>query len=79
MDWTLEQLNSFVAAAEKGSFSEAARSLGRAQSVVSTHVATLEAELGVDLFDLGAPSGAHRSGTRTGGRSSGGAAPLQPV
>ena len=68
MDWTLEQLNSFVAAAEKGSFSEAARSLGRAQSVVSTHVATLEAELGVDLF-----------GTRTGGRSSGGATPLQPV
>ena len=54
MDWTLEQLNSFVAAAEKGSFSEAARSLGRAQSVVSTHVATLEAELGVDLFDRSA-------------------------
>ncbi len=51
MDWTLAQLNSFVAAAEKGSFSEAARSLKRAQSVVSTHVAALEAELGVDLFD----------------------------
>lgn len=51
MDWTLEQINSFVAAADKGSFSEAARSLGRAQSVVSTHVATLEAELGVGLFD----------------------------
>lgn len=54
MDWTLEQLNSFVSAADKGSFSEAARSLGRAQSVVSTHVSTLEAELGVDLFDRSA-------------------------
>lgn len=54
MDWTLEQLNSFVAAADRGSFSEAARSLGRAQSVVSTHVSTLEAELGVELFDRSA-------------------------
>lgn len=51
MNWTLEQLNSFVAAAEHGSFSSASRALGRAQSVVSTHIAALEAELGVDLFD----------------------------
>lgn len=51
MNWTLEQLNSFMAAAEHGSFSAAARFLGRAQSVVSTHIASLEAELGIELFD----------------------------
>lgn len=51
MNWTLEQLHSFKAAAEHGSFSAAARALGRAQSVVSTHIAALEAELGLELFD----------------------------
>lgn len=51
MDWTLEQLVSFIASAEKGSFSAAARSLGRAQSVVSTHISMLEDSLGVALFD----------------------------
>ncbi|WP_458399425.1 LysR family transcriptional regulator [Mailhella sp.] len=51
MNWTIEQLRAFVAAAEKGSFSAAARSLGRAQSVVSTHIAMLEDSLGVELFD----------------------------
>ena len=51
MNWTIEQLRAFVAAAEKGSFSAAARSLGRAQSVVSTHIAMLEDILGVELFD----------------------------
>ena len=51
MNWTIEQLRAFVAAAEKGSFSAAARTLGRAQSVVSTHVAMLEDSLGVELFD----------------------------
>ena len=51
MNWTIEQLRAFIAAAEKGSFSAAARSLGRAQSVVSTHIAMLEDILGVELFD----------------------------
>jgi DNA-binding transcriptional LysR family regulator len=51
MNWTIEQLSAFVASAEKGSFSAAARSLGRAQSVVSTHIAMLEDILGVELFD----------------------------
>ena len=51
MNWTIEQLRAFVASAEKGSFSAAARSLGRAQSVVSTHIAMLEDILGVELFD----------------------------
>ena len=51
MNWTIEQLRAFVTAAEKGSFSAAARSMGRAQSVVSTHIAMLEDSLGVELFD----------------------------
>lgn len=47
---SLEQLEAFVAAAETGSFSAAARRLGRVQSAVSTHVANLEVDLGVKLF-----------------------------
>ena len=51
MQWTLEQLRYLEAAVAAGSFSGAARRLGRAQSVVSTAIGLLEAELGVDLFD----------------------------
>jgi len=51
MNWTIEQLRAFVTAAEQGSFSAAGRTLGRAQSVVSTHIAMLEDILGVELFD----------------------------
>lgn len=49
--WTLEQLRQFVLTADSGSFSEAARRLGRAQSAVSTAISLLEADLGVELFD----------------------------
>lgn len=48
---SLDQLRAFVASAECGSFSSAARRLSRAQSVVSTHIAMLEAELGLELFE----------------------------
>ncbi len=51
MQWNLEQLRSFVNAAESGSFSAAARRQGKAQSVVSTHIAQLEIDFGVELFD----------------------------
>ncbi|MCD2513383.1 LysR family transcriptional regulator [Comamonas endophytica] len=51
MQWTLDQLRQFVLTAESGSFSEAARRLGRAQSAVSTAIGLLEADLGVELFD----------------------------
>ncbi len=44
MQWTLDQLRQFVAAAEAGSFSAAARRIGRAQSAVSTAVGLLEAD-----------------------------------
>lgn len=54
MDWNLDQLDTFVAAAEAGSFSAAARRLGRAQSAVSTAIALLEASLGSALFDRSA-------------------------
>jgi DNA-binding transcriptional LysR family regulator len=48
---TLDQLRTFIAAAEEGSFSAAGRKLRRAQSVVSQTVANLEGQFGVKLFD----------------------------
>ncbi|KAB0685222.1 LysR family transcriptional regulator [Burkholderia territorii] len=48
---TLDQIRTFIAAAETGSFSAAGRRLGRAQSVVSQTLANLEGQLGVQLFD----------------------------
>jgi DNA-binding transcriptional LysR family regulator len=48
---TLDQLRIFIAAAEAGSFSAAARRLKRAQSVISQALANLEDQLGVVLFD----------------------------
>ena len=51
LNWTIEQLRAFVTAAEKGSFSAAGRAMGKAQSVISTHIAMLEDSIGVELFD----------------------------
>ncbi|MGD0721464.1 MAG: LysR family transcriptional regulator [Roseiarcus sp.] len=48
---TLDQMRIFVAVAETGSFSAAARRLGRVQSAVSQAINTMEAVLGVPLFD----------------------------
>jgi len=48
---SLDQLRTFIAAAEEGSFSAAGRKLRRAQSVVSQTLANLELQLGVKLFD----------------------------
>lgn len=53
MRLSLDHLEAFVAAARAGSFSAAARRLGKAQSAVSTAVANLEIDLGVSLFDRG--------------------------
>ena len=50
---TLDQLTVLVAVAEAGSFSAAARALHRTQSVISYTIATLEAQLGLTLFDRG--------------------------
>lgn len=48
---TLDQLRVLIAVAEAGSFSGAARRLGRVQSAVSQAVATLEDILNTPLFD----------------------------
>jgi LysR family hydrogen peroxide-inducible transcriptional activator len=50
----LRHLHALVAVADHGSFSAAARALHTVQSNVSAHVATLERELGVALYDRSA-------------------------
>ena len=48
---SLDQLGVFLAIVDAGSFSGAARQLGRAVSVVSYAIAALETQLGVSLFE----------------------------
>jgi DNA-binding transcriptional LysR family regulator len=48
---TLEQLRVLKTVADTGSFSEAARRLNKAQSVVSYAIGNLEEQLGLSLFD----------------------------
>jgi DNA-binding transcriptional LysR family regulator len=48
---TLDQLRTFIAAADEGSFSAAGRKLRRAQSVVSQTLANLENQLDTTLFE----------------------------
>jgi len=48
---SLDQLRTFIAAVDEGSFSAAARKLLRAQSMVSDLVSNLEGQIGVTLFD----------------------------
>lgn len=48
---SLDQMRAFALVAELGSFSAAARFLSRAQSAVSYAVATLEKQLGIEVFD----------------------------
>ena len=48
---SLDQLRIFLAVADEGSFNRAAQKLGRAVSVVSYGIATLEGQLGVTLFE----------------------------
>jgi LysR family hydrogen peroxide-inducible transcriptional activator len=50
----LRHLHALVAVADHGSFSAAARALHTVQSNVSAHIATLERELGVALYDRSA-------------------------
>src|SRR5919198_4709072 len=47
----LQRLRVFQAVADEGSFSRAARALFLSQPAVTQHIHTLEAELGVPLFD----------------------------
>lgn len=48
---TLDQLRVFIAVAEEGSFSAAARSLKRVQSAISQSMSNLESQLGLRLWD----------------------------
>ena len=48
---TLDQMRILVAVADRGSFSAAARALGRVQSAISQSIQTLETTLGLVLFD----------------------------
>ena len=49
--FNLQQLETLVLCVECGSFSSAARKLGKAQSAVSTAIANLEIDAGIDIFD----------------------------
>lgn len=51
---SIDQLRVFLAVVEQGSFSAAARALGRAQSAVTYAVQHLEAQAGLSLFDRSA-------------------------
>lgn len=51
MRLTLEQVEAFVLASRHGSFSAAAREMGRSQSTVSTSISNLEIALDTELFD----------------------------
>lgn len=51
MAFDLDNLRVFLAAVDGGSFSAAARALGKVPSAVSMAIAHLEAELGLELFD----------------------------
>lgn len=48
---SLDQLRTFIAAVDEGSFSAAARKLNRVQSAVSGWISGLEDQIGVELFD----------------------------
>src|SRR5580698_9226496 len=48
---SLDQLRTFIAAVDEGSFSAASRKLLRSQSVVSETIGNLEDQIGVQLFD----------------------------
>lgn len=52
--FTIEQVVMFVNSSEKGSFSAAARSMKKSHSAISTAIANLESDLGVQLFDRSA-------------------------
>ncbi|KAF1053760.1 MAG: putative HTH-type transcriptional regulator YahB [Stenotrophomonas maltophilia] len=54
MNYSPESLQAFAEAACLGSFSAAARKLGKSQSTVSEAIARLEIDLGLELFDRSA-------------------------
>ncbi|WP_404343386.1 LysR family transcriptional regulator [Pseudoalteromonas mariniglutinosa] len=51
MQFSIEQLEAFICSVEQGSFSGAARKLGKAQSSISGLISNLEVDVGFSLFD----------------------------
>ena len=51
MSVNLDQVEAFVAAADSGSFSAAAKKLGKSQATISVAIQNLEIDLNVQLFD----------------------------
>ncbi|WP_017347831.1 LysR family transcriptional regulator [Pantoea sp. A4] len=51
MKYSPESLEAFVQTVASGSFSAAARALGKSQSTISAAIANLEDDLGIELFD----------------------------
>ncbi len=49
--FSLQQLETLIFCVECGSFSAAARKLGKAQSAISTMIANLEIDTGIEIFD----------------------------
>src|SRR5260370_23226201 len=72
---SLDQLRTFSAAVDEGSFSAASRKLLRAQSVVSETISKLEEQIGLQLFDR---SGRYPKLTAAGSAGVGGAAQRRP-
>jgi DNA-binding transcriptional LysR family regulator len=48
---SIEQIEAFIATVDSGSFSAAARKLGKVQSAVSQSIMNLEIDCGIELFD----------------------------
>ncbi|GAL31458.1 transcriptional regulators LysR family [Vibrio variabilis] len=48
---SFDQLSAFVAVAEQGSFSKAARTLNKDRSTLHRQVAELEIDWGIELFE----------------------------
>jgi DNA-binding transcriptional LysR family regulator len=61
MSWSLDAIAAFSTCRLAGSFSAAARRLGKSQSTISEAIANLEIDLGVSLFER---SGASRYSLR---------------
>lgn len=49
--FSIEQLDAFIQTVEQGSFSAAARKLGKVQSAISQHIINMEIDCGYELFD----------------------------
>ncbi len=61
--WTFVKLESVCAVVKYGNYSEAAYNIASSPSVISKHVAKVERELGIKIFDRGASKS--RTGTLT--------------